>query len=347
MIQIISALEAARSFCSQSRLWAQAYGVDDSSVTLPKCLDVVETFVYAALAEQMCWVQHERDRMQYRMHVLAEDQSVERDPVISPKMLEPAAEQSKSLTRLFDWYTDDPYQGHLLSESFYTDLVDDLWLLVQDQILQAVPQASWNIWNVKRLGRDLYIESGIDYRIYDWERIYEPKPQAVTDTYRDVPDVVPTTPYGRWFSQLQISPRTVASVVKPSQVLGSKPMAVSEGAPYLLATAQNALPHLQSLRAALQRNLGSRPDVSGAEYKRTIDGWEPLSAIYTPPAADATDTPFVSSLLKLPSTKLRFNQDAIKRAGQVLELMELMRKQNSGLRDNNHVEETDPANYRV
>lgn len=60
-----------------------------------------------------------------------------------------------------------------ITENFYTDVLSP----VQENIHQWIEamlgednDAAWKIWHTRTMGTDILMESGIDYRIYDWER---------------------------------------------------------------------------------------------------------------------------------------------------------------------------------
>lgn len=56
------------------------------------------------------------------------------------------------------------------SNHFYVDVLDRIEMRIHDLITQVIPDRTWDIWSMKRVGRTLYLVKGSDYRVMDWER---------------------------------------------------------------------------------------------------------------------------------------------------------------------------------
>jgi len=342
VIVVIAALNTARSFCTQARMFAQHHQLPADSITLPKCLSLVETFIYKALAERMEWIDHERNRIAYQDHNLPEGWATvsNNDPLIHCKLLNPELEELKSLTRLFEWYQDEPHNYHELSEYLYTELVDDLWLLVQDQVHLALPERSWHIWRVKQLGKDMYLEQDVDYRVRDWECSHGVKERMgvnknMWEDKRDAPDRedVRDTPtrsaapysYAAQFATKELRASTIDGLFKPNSVLQIAPLPTHRDRqqdyidPAMVDQLSNELSALKAAyRQTPEQRAGKRLQdlldyragkpaaiMTDREQRRLPNGnWVPLVE-YTGPERDAHDQAFVSSLQELADRRQR------------------------------------------
>jgi len=70
------------------------------------------------------------------------------------------------------WYT--PRGNDSLSTSFYMEVIDPYVLRIGHLTAQVLPITSqssrWLVWYTLRLGNDLVVEKGGDFRILDWEQ---------------------------------------------------------------------------------------------------------------------------------------------------------------------------------
>lgn len=185
MIGILPVLDAARTFMHQSKLFCEEHNFSGEKVVLPVCVDLVTAMVCAAIAERMKWIDHERIRNEHHSLGLNEDtgkMSKDEDDgvVIDPRILCPEAEIARSITRLFPWYVelDSPDNDDdtdrpdvVVSDLLNCGLVDETWLFIQDAVGRLMPEETWDIWYLKNIGRDVYLQQGMDYRAWDWERM--------------------------------------------------------------------------------------------------------------------------------------------------------------------------------
>lgn len=57
-----------------------------------------------------------------------------------------------------------------ISDLFYTSVIDHVWLTIDSMIGDTVGSETWTIWHIRKIGSDLLLEKGEDYRVVDWER---------------------------------------------------------------------------------------------------------------------------------------------------------------------------------
>lgn len=79
-------------------------------------------------------------------------------------------------------------------KAFYTEVIQPAYEEVHDWVLEFDrDQDSWHIWYVRRLGLDVIVEKGTDYRILDWERR-----MALAADHQRAVDEGETPPEGAW-----------------------------------------------------------------------------------------------------------------------------------------------------
>lgn len=64
-------------------------------------------------------------------------------------------------------------QGPHVRAKFYSEVVDEVWRRVFEQVDHFIPQRTWKIWHLRTLQNSTIVEEGVDYRIADWERRME------------------------------------------------------------------------------------------------------------------------------------------------------------------------------
>lgn len=289
MIQLIPMVAQARWLYAYSRQFAQDRGLDASCVTLNKCVDIVESYCYKALADHMLWINHERDRASiqplnidlYKGQV--HEQEVDLNVLVSAKMLNPEVEVHRSESRLFPWYTDRVDVDDDLSDDFYCTILDLCWLKVDSIVESVISKPTWIIWRVGRHGQELFLESHQDYRICDWERLHTKAEPARLPEYAQIRTIRHGTPlqgtYAAAFSQKELQTENVRPLFKPNQAL---PVQRIDDEHYtdssdvelhrVLQSFQNTAQLLKAHRvAALMDPQPSRPGVVG-ERQRTPDG---------------------------------------------------------------------------
>lgn len=109
--------------------------LDGASVS--QCLDVVEAAIDDSLNRRMLWC-------------------------------EPSSRIDDLLEKYFPWYAGDQSDDH--SRDFYYFVVDHLILAVDELLADIVERETWIIWYMRRLGDDVVIEKGEDFRIVEFER---------------------------------------------------------------------------------------------------------------------------------------------------------------------------------
>lgn len=57
-----------------------------------------------------------------------------------------------------------------ISDSFYTQVLDELEIEVQEWVQRLIPDSTWLVWYVRALGPDIILEKGEDFRVLDWHR---------------------------------------------------------------------------------------------------------------------------------------------------------------------------------
>ena len=55
-------------------------------------------------------------------------------------------------------------------DAFLTDIVDDIEVGISECLDNTIGHNTWMVWTTRRLGYDIAIQRGEDYRILDWER---------------------------------------------------------------------------------------------------------------------------------------------------------------------------------
>ena len=77
---------------------------------------------------------------------------------------------------------------------FFSDVIQPAYEEVHDWVMNFDDgQASWHIWYVRRLGLDVILEKGPDYRILDWERR-----MALAAEHQKLADEGEALPEGAW-----------------------------------------------------------------------------------------------------------------------------------------------------
>lgn len=92
------------------------------------------------------------------------------------KWADPSEEADKVLVELFPWY--DPtlaavHNGEALSANFHDNVIDHAFLAVSHMLEDIVESSTWHVWFMGRIGRDVVIEKGEDFRVLDWTRRME------------------------------------------------------------------------------------------------------------------------------------------------------------------------------
>lgn len=67
------------------------------------------------------------------------------------------------------------------SVHLYRRVLEPLTLRIARWVNNAIPERTWDIWTIRPLGRDLVLEKGIDFRVWDWERRMENKEWSLGD----------------------------------------------------------------------------------------------------------------------------------------------------------------------
>ena len=58
-------------------------------------------------------------------------------------------------------------------DRFYSEVYDPVLTKINDWLDDLIgddPEDYWRIWHIRQMGRDILIERGIDYRVYEWQR---------------------------------------------------------------------------------------------------------------------------------------------------------------------------------
>lgn len=70
--------------------------------------------------------------------------------------------------KVFGWYDLDCPEGSL-SDVFYLEALEPCLTEVNNLIKAIVDKDEWCIWHTTRIGDDIILERGDDFRIVDWE----------------------------------------------------------------------------------------------------------------------------------------------------------------------------------
>lgn len=189
MLYILPITEISRSLHSQTQYFVQEHDLDGDALTYSKCEAVVIAFIYKILAGRLLWLDYvnpsEVDMIVKDLVGLMAnytDVKIDFTEVMNleiDKLIDSEAEYAKALGRLFDWFIlsgqdqeEALEEGRaseiVLSNEYNTTVVEDIWYLLCQQISEIIPEKTWKVWTLCRLGRDLYLKEGEDYRIIDW-----------------------------------------------------------------------------------------------------------------------------------------------------------------------------------
>lgn len=144
MLIIYSAADQARALKQQLEESIQHNELPPPSVALTDemCFKIIEAILDDTINHRLKWVRGGTDKMDQRLR--------EFFPYWEVK-----ASENKHARILYDQYL-DPLVTKI-----------DLW------VDTAIPCSTWDIIYTRRLGKDVIIERGIDYRIADWTRRFE------------------------------------------------------------------------------------------------------------------------------------------------------------------------------
>lgn len=185
MIYVLPINEISRSFHGQTLRFLEEKGLDPSMFSFAKCEALVTAVFYRVLYDKFYWIPYEEDRFLSGIGVSDEDGGVDfsgLDLLTSNKLFNAEVEYTKALTRLFDWLIVDADEDDLcdpkalkevmLTNQYDSTIIDAVWLAIQELINTALPEKTWKVWDIHRLGRDLYMKEGEDYRVMDWMKRY-------------------------------------------------------------------------------------------------------------------------------------------------------------------------------
>lgn len=93
----------------------------------------------------------------------------------------------KLLGEIFDWFEPEAiklqseeseispqrYKLMVVSNMYYIQVIDLIIVRFSEIVDEFIPSDNWNVWHMRRLGDDLLVEKGEDYRIIDWTRRME------------------------------------------------------------------------------------------------------------------------------------------------------------------------------
>lgn len=135
MNYILPASALAEDFYQRALDFTTRHQLDGANVS--QCLDMVEAAIYDSLSRRMVWCV-------------------------------PSNRLDDLLEKYFPWYAVNQSDDH--SRDFYYFVVDHLILSVEELLADIVERKTWIIWYMRRLGDDVVIEKGEDFRIVEFER---------------------------------------------------------------------------------------------------------------------------------------------------------------------------------
>lgn len=180
MIYVLPINEMSRSFHGQTLRFLEEKELDPSMFSFAKCEALVTAVLYRVLYDKFYWIPYEEERHHAGLSVNDDGAVVMTfQPLSSNSQLYNAEEEYvRALTRLFDWMTTDAEEEDLcnptvlkevmITNQYDSTVVDDVWLSINELVKMAIPEKTWKVWEVQRLGCDLYLKEGEDYRIKDW-----------------------------------------------------------------------------------------------------------------------------------------------------------------------------------
>ena len=128
--------------------------------TLDDCRRIVEAMMLDELTLQLKWLS--KSDGEYQTHLQRVMLSIFPDwDALDP-------EQASNLPKehLEIWRE----QAVKCSTDIYRKVLEPLTLRIARWVGTAIPESTWDMWYVRPLGRDLVLEQGEDYRVWDWER---------------------------------------------------------------------------------------------------------------------------------------------------------------------------------
>lgn len=196
MIHILPVLDISTSLLGQSKLFAIEHGLDVSGLTLDKCQDVVLSIAASILSPKLEWVELERQlkdtsglreilERQTTASVYAKDYVAKENviPRFAERVLFPEVELARSTARLFPWYiavkdalpmklTAELKRDAELTDLYDDEMISDVWTALDNSMEHIITTCTtWDVWFMRTLGRDIYLEQGSDWRVEDWKRM--------------------------------------------------------------------------------------------------------------------------------------------------------------------------------
>jgi hypothetical protein len=181
VIFVLPINELSRSFYGQTIRFLEEKELDTTMFSYSKCEALTIAILYKVLYDKFYWIPYEEERFLSGIGVSDESGAVDLtglDHLISNKLFNAEVEYVKALTRLFDWFIVDAVEDDLcdpttlkevlLTNQYDSTIIDSLWLAIQELVDSVLPEKTWKVWDIHRLGRDLYMKEGEDYRIMDW-----------------------------------------------------------------------------------------------------------------------------------------------------------------------------------
>lgn len=74
----------------------------------------------------------------------------------------------KVIAKHLEHWDEPRYHGAV--RHLYDNVVDPIYLQICEWISVVIPGKTWKVWYLRKVGRDLALEEGMDYRIMDWTR---------------------------------------------------------------------------------------------------------------------------------------------------------------------------------
>jgi hypothetical protein len=78
---------------------------------------------------------------------------------------EPTDEYLTLITKLY------PHWSKETTDDFYSTVMDDFTVELITKLDDYFPEFEWHMWYQQRVGRDLLLTIGRDYRVVEWERL--------------------------------------------------------------------------------------------------------------------------------------------------------------------------------
>jgi hypothetical protein len=141
----IQLLDAIAAYARSGR-----HAMSTKTTTLEQCQDIIVSMMDDAVNNQLQWAKNTENHVMYirRTFELWSEESPDEEDSITP------------VQKAF--YSDCDY--------FYAEVLDTYYVEICEWVSDAIEDNDWCMCFMRRMGSDIVLETGMDFRIYDWQR---------------------------------------------------------------------------------------------------------------------------------------------------------------------------------